>query len=228
MSSSTDSTTATSEGVTELPPRELLRQVLGSHIIEISEGRELVRAAWNENSVWPQRVDRVYRFGPPESTKSGAEFPFFWLYAADESFTAVWEARFCINPATHPGRFMLDANAADGLIARMSFNCPLRLFDLSGAASSKLGIYDHLRSPDYAWCQRFGVALDQILSEYHGEVHGFVYPSRRHPGSRAYAISSRVCVALGASMRTRVERFASTQDFAELISHPCHMDREAL
>ena len=79
MSSSTDGTTATSEGVGELPPRELLRQVLVSHIIEISEGRELVRAAWNENSVWPQRVDRVYRFGPPESMKSGADFPFFWL-----------------------------------------------------------------------------------------------------------------------------------------------------
>jgi len=81
--------------------------------IEIPEGCELVRAAWNEGSVWPQRVDRVYRSGPPESMKSGAGFPFFWLYAAEESFTAVWEARLCINPATHPGRFMLDTNAAD-------------------------------------------------------------------------------------------------------------------
>lgn len=228
MSSPNDVKMVASEGVTPLPPRELLRQVLVAHIIEIPEGCELVRAAWNEGSVWPQRVDRVYRFGPPEGMKSGAGFPFFWLYAAEESFTAVWEARFCINPATHPGRFMLDTNAADGLIARMSFNCPLRLFDLSGAASSKLGIYDQLRSPDHAWCQRFGVELDQILCEHHGEVHGFVYPSRRHPGSRAYAISSRVGVALGASMHARVERFASTQDFAELVSHPCHINRDAL
>lgn len=228
MSSPNDVEPLASEGVTSLPPRELLRQVLASHILEIPEGCELVRAAWNEGSVWPESVHRVYRFGPPESMKSRAGFPFFWLYAADEPFTALWEARFCINPATHPGRFMFETNAADGLIARMSFNCPLRLFDLSGAASSKLGIYDHLRSPDYAWCQRFGVELDHILSEYHGEVHGFVYPSRRHPGSRAYAISSRVCVALGMGMHTSVERFASTQDFAELVSNPCYIDRDAL
>jgi len=123
---------------------------------------------------------------------------------------------------------MFETNAADGLIARMAFNCPLRLFDLSGAASSKLGIYDYLRCPDYAWCQRFGVELDHILLEYHGEVHGFVYPSRRHPGSRAYAISSRVGVALGMGMRTSVERFASTQDFAELVANPCYIDRDAL
>jgi hypothetical protein len=62
------------------------------------------------------------------------------------SFTAVWEVRFCINLATHSGRFMFDTNAA----------------------------------------------------------------------------------ALGAGMRTRVERFGSTQDFAELVSHPCHINREAL
>lgn len=153
MSSPNEDKKVASEGVTHLPPRELLRQVLASHIMEIPEGYELVRGVWNESSVWPQRVDRVYRFGPPESMKIGPDFPFFWVYAADEPFTAVWEARFCTNPATHPGRFMLAANAAEGLIARMSFNCPLRLFDLSGAACSKLGIYDHLRSPDYAWCQ---------------------------------------------------------------------------
>ena len=112
------------EGVNHLPPRELLRQVLASHIVEIPAGRELVRGVWNERSVWPQRVDRVHRFGPPESMKIGPDFPFFWVYAADELFTAVWEAQLCTNPATHPGRFMLAANAAEAATCMALFIPP--------------------------------------------------------------------------------------------------------
>lgn len=70
MSSPNDVKPVASEGVTSLPPRELLRQMLASHIVEIPKDREMVRAVWNEGSVWPQSVHRVYRFGPPESMKA--------------------------------------------------------------------------------------------------------------------------------------------------------------
>lgn len=46
MSSPNEDEKVASEGATHLPPRELLRQVLASHMMEIPEGRELVRAAW--------------------------------------------------------------------------------------------------------------------------------------------------------------------------------------
>lgn len=211
-----------------LPPRDLLRQVLASHIIEIPAGCNLVRAAWNPASVWPDRVTKTYRYGPHDSLKSVLGFPFHWIYAAEELLTAVWEAQFCSNPATFPGRFTMQPGAEKGLIATLSFSHSLRLFDLSGVAASRLGIYDQLRSPDYEWCRWFGFELDQILAEHDGQVHGFVYPSRRHPGALAYAISSRVRDALAVNMTMVVKEFGDTAEYAELLADPCHMDRNML
>ncbi|WP_228896369.1 RES family NAD+ phosphorylase [Pseudoduganella aquatica] len=140
----------------------------------------------------------------------------------------MWEAQFCKNPATHPGRFVIEAGAENGLIANLSFSQPLQLFDLSGVAASRLGIYDHLRSPDYIWCQWLGFELDQILAELGGQVHGFIYPSRRHPGARAYAISSHVQSVLARVMATKVQQFSEARIFAELLADPCHIARNLL
>jgi hypothetical protein len=203
--------------------------VLAAHVVETPAGFALVRAAWNPSSVWPQRVDRVYRFGPPAELKAPSGWPFFWIYAAETAFTAVWEAQFCVHPATHPGRFILAPGVEHhGLIATLSFQQPLRWLDLSGDAASKLGIYDQLRSPDYAWSQWLGVELDQLLVEYGGDVHGFVYPSRRHPGRRAYAVSSRSRDALAGALSTDVARFDATADYAALLADPCRIEMGAL
>lgn len=211
-----------------LPPRDLLRQVLASNIIELSTSHELIRAAWNLASVWPDHVTRTYRFGPHDDLKTASGYPFYWIYAAEETLTAVWEAQFCSNPATHPGRFTVQENAEHGMIATMAFNQPLRLFDLSSVAVSRLGIFDQLRSPDYQWCQMFGVVLDELLSEHGGRVHGFVYPSRRHPGALVYAFSSRVRDVLAKGLTTEVAEFGQTAAYAKLLTDPSHIQRSLL
>lgn len=212
----------------KLPPIDLLRRVLAYHIVDVPADCKLVRAAWNPASVWPDRVTRTYRYGPHNSLRTAEGFPYHWVYAAEETLTAVWEAQFCSNPATHPGHFIVAPGAESGLIVTLSLNQRLRLFDLSGIAASRLGIYDQLRSPDYEWCQWFGYQLDQLISEHCGQVHGFVYPSRRQPGALAYAISSRVLNALQPRLSTVMLPFAETVEYAELLAHPCHIDRNLL
>jgi len=211
-----------------LPNINLLRQVLPLNLTELDASVHLVRAAWNEASVWPKKVNRTYRYGPNISLKTAAGFPFHWIYAAKETLTAIWEAQLCTNPITHPGRFTLELGAEKAFIANLSFDRTLRLFDLSGEAASKLGIYDQLRSPDYEWCQWFGFQIDQVLSEQSEKVHGFVYPSRRHPSSLAYAISSRVHAELAKSLVSPMQEFEKTQEYSELISDPCFIKREDL
>jgi hypothetical protein len=211
-----------------LPPRDLLRQVLASNIIELSASTKLIRAAWNLASVWPDGVTRTYRFGPHDGLKTASGYPFYWIYAAEETLTAVWEAQFCTNPATHPGHFTVQKGAEEGKIATLAFNQRLRFFDLSGAAVSRLGIFDQLRSPDYQWCQVFGVVLDELLAEHGGEVHDFVYPSRRHPGALAYALSSRVRDVLARNLTFEVVQFGQTAAYANLLVDPSHLQRTLL
>jgi hypothetical protein len=211
-----------------LPNLDLLRQVLPHHVIEMPARFPLVRAAWNKASVWPEKVNRTYRYGPVKSLMTVDGFPFHWIYAAEETLTAIWEAQLCTNPITFPGRFTLQQNAETALIADLSFEQPLRLFDLSGAAVSRLGIYDQLRNPDYEWCQWFGVQMDQVISEQNEKVHGFVYPSRRHPGAPAYAISSRVYEELAQGLMFNVTEFRETEEYLELLNHPCFIERKML
>jgi hypothetical protein len=78
-----------------------------------------MRAAWNPPSIWPSRVEKTYRYGPHVSLKTADGYPFYWIYAAERTLTAVWEAQFCVNPATLPGRFTLGAGAESGLIASL-------------------------------------------------------------------------------------------------------------
>lgn len=70
-----------------MPPRDLLRQVLASNIIELSTISKLIRVAWSASSVSPDRVTRTYRFGPSSSFRTALGFPSYWIYAAEEILT---------------------------------------------------------------------------------------------------------------------------------------------
>lgn len=204
-------------------PLGLLREAVASAILELPSNQPLVRAARNPAATWPVVVSRTGRFGPPQCVADT-----FWIYVADDVLTAVWEGRFCNKVATKPGRFAISDIARHGVIAHLSFDEPLKFFDLSGDVASKLGIYDELRSPDYDWCQWFGYAMDKIVEEYQGVVHGFAYPSRRHPGEKAYVISSRVRAALETKLTVYTQRFIDTAAYAELTGDPCYLSPDSV
>lgn len=205
-----------------LPDTTQLHSVLSSHIIEAQSGHMFIRAAWNALSVWPRQVSKTYRFGPPDALMdAGGRYPYHWIYVAEHIITAAWEAQLCANDVTRPGTFYIREGAADALMATLVFDQPLRLLDLTGTVVSKLGIYDDLRSPDHEWCQWFGSQLDDVVRAQGGFVHGFRYPSRRHPGFFAYAISSRVMVELGNHLSYSTTRFGDTDASSAMKSDPC-------
>ena len=205
------------EMTARLPAPASLRAELLSHIITHPAGQALVRAAWNEASIWPAKVERTYRFGPPADLADAAGFPYHWAYIADDAYTAAWEAQLCQNDVTRPGTFYIAHGAELALIATLSFSAPLQLLDLTGLAASRLGIYDQLRSPDHGWCQWLGWQLDQIIAQEAGAIHGFVYPSRRQPGKLAYAISSRHMATLGKAMACSQLTFGDSPAYAQLL-----------
>ena len=207
-----------------LPKLSILQDALVHHIIELAPGFPFRRAAWNPDSVWPGQVTRTYRFGPPDALiDSKGRYPFHWVYIADHLITAAWEAQFCANDVTRPGTFYVAPRAEDALIATLQFDRPIRLLDLAGMAASKLGIYDDLRSPDYEWSQWFGAQLDQLLAAQNGQVHGFRYPSRRHPGYDAFAIFSRVMAGLDGCRTSSAVRFGDTAEYAMLMRDVCRV-----
>lgn len=106
-------------------------------------------------------------------------------------------------------------------MATLTFRQPIRLLDLTGTAASKLGLYDHLRSPEYEWCQWFGYRLDQVIAAEEGAVHGFRYPSRRHPGYCAYAISSRFVNVLAGALSHSTMKFGETSEYSLLTCDIC-------
>lgn len=206
------------EMAAHLPALESLRTELLSNIVTIKSGQALVRAAWNEASIWPAKVERTYRFGPPAELADSNGFPYHWVYIADDANTAVWEAQLCCNDVTRPGTFYIAQGAAQALITTLSFTDPLRLLDLTGMAASRLGIYDRIRSPDHAWCQWLGWQLDQIIAREEAVIHGFIYPSRRQPGKFAYAIPSRHMASLGKTMRCSQLAFDESPEYASLLA----------
>ncbi|AQR69764.1 hypothetical protein BZG29_16605 [Janthinobacterium sp. LM6] len=199
-----------------LPALASLRTELLSNIIILPAGQALVRAAWNTASIWPAKVERTYRFGPPAELAGPSGFPYHWIYIAGDADTAAWEAQLCQNDVTRPGTFYIAHRAEQALIATLPFSVPLRLLDLTGLAASRLGIYDQLRSPDHGWCQWLGWQLDQIIAQEAGAIHGFMYPSRRQPGKLAYAISSRQMTTLGTSMACSQLPFGDTEAYSRL------------
>jgi RES domain len=187
----------------------------------VDRGALLYRAAYVPESVLPHRAQRVYRFGPPpELTESGDQMPFWWLYTAHAAETAIWEAQFCKNDVTRAGTFYFDDFAVQhGIIAELQFPRPLRFWNLDGSVSSRLGIYDDLSSPDYDWCQWFGYFMDvamQSVDDATTRPDGFVYPSRRHRGHTAIAISSRVLPELRDGVVRTETPFSQHPDFERL------------
>ncbi|WP_439685848.1 hypothetical protein MNJPNG_25190 [Cupriavidus oxalaticus] len=77
---------------------------------------------------------RTYRFGPPERLRhQDGTYPFYWLYAAEDLTTALWESGFCTNDLTQPGTFHIPRDAADnGLIARFSLRTAVSILNLDG------------------------------------------------------------------------------------------------
>ncbi|UQV43723.1 RES domain-containing protein [Janthinobacterium lividum] len=201
-----------------LPALESLRTELLSNIVTIQSGQALIRAAWNEASIWPAKVERTYRFGPPAELDGPDGFPYHWVYIADDAYTAAWEARLCCNDATRAGTFHIAHKAEQALIATLSFSAPLQLLDLTGLAASRLGIFDQLHSPDHDWCQWLGWQLDQIIAQEAGAIHGFMYPSRRQPGKLAYALSSRHMATLGQAMACSQLAFGDSPVYAQLLA----------
>lgn len=141
---------------TRLPALTSLRAELLRNLATHQADQPLVRAAWNAASIWPAKVERTYRFGPPAELANANGFPYHWVYIAEDTCTAAWEAQLCQNDVTRPGTFYIAHGAQQALIATLSFAAPLNLLDLTGLAASRLGIYDQLRSPDHGWCQWLG------------------------------------------------------------------------
>lgn len=205
-----------------LPPLPLLRAALLEHIARIEPLSVVIRAAWNDWSILPATVDRTWRFGPPACLRAAdGSFPFHWIYAATDTLTAAWEAGLCANDAEQPGTFYIPAGARHAFVATLSFEVPLVLADLNGIASSKLGIFDQVSSPDHEWCQWFGCMVDAVVAERGLGIDGMLYPSRKHRGHDAIALSSRAMARLLACVAVSHRRFGATPAYEQLLGDPC-------
>lgn len=187
-------------------------------------GPVLHRAAYASTGILPDRVWNPYRFGPPKTLFAvDGSAPFGWLYVAPEPETTVWEARFACNDARQPGTFYLRGEAErDGLIATLTFPRALRVWDLGAPASSLLGIYDQMSSPDHEWCQWLGVRLHQAMQQV-GPEHrpdGALYPSRRYPGQGAIILSFEAIAPLRANITHTATRFVEHAAYARLQRDP--------
>lgn len=195
-----------------LPSLERLQQALERSLTILPAGATIYRAVKHPAAVIPPYVQRTYRFGPPDETRGswmGDTYPFFWLYAAADVETALWEAQFCRNDMTQPGTFYIpDTIAADGLVAEFTLQRDVPVLTLSGTEVSKLGISERING-DHNWCQWFGVRLDELLGQWDppGQPFGFVYPSRRHKNHSALAINSDALGEWRRSVSIRVTPF---------------------
>ncbi|MCA8059627.1 RES domain-containing protein [Burkholderia cepacia] len=210
-------------GIAEsLPSSGQLVAGLSDELVFVESGAPLYRAAYSQLGILPDRVTRAYRFGPPRALfgPDGA-MPFWWLYLAFEPDTTVWEARFCQNDVTRPGTFYIGQDAErDGLIATLRFPRKLRLWNLNGEASSRLGVFDMLSSPDYEWCQWFGVLLNDALAKCDpaSRPDGVVYPSRRHRGHGAIILSSSALESMRTGVLQTHERFIEHPVYRRLLN----------
>jgi hypothetical protein len=204
-----------------LPGPVLLRQALLASIRTVPAGQPLIRAAWNQASMFPARVTATHRFGPPAGFSRDGAFPFHWVYAAADEMTAVWEAGLCRNDVTDPGTFYLAPGAEAALICTLRFALPLTLIDLSGITLSKLGLSDDISSPDHEGMQWLGCMIDAVIADQDGGIAGIGYPSRKQRGHQAVAISSRSIAALAPGLTVVVQPFGATGACAALKADPC-------
>ena len=206
-----------------LPTTERLQQALAASVITLPAGARIYRAVRHPAAVIPSLVQRTYRFGPPETLcDRKGQFPFYWLYAAQDLHTALWEAEFCCNDITQPGTFYIpEAAAKTGLIAEFELRADVSILDMTGTALSKLGIYDQINA-EHAWCQWLGVRLNELLSRWDAPSRplGFRYPSRRHKNHAALAIHSHSLKLWREGVMSRVTPFAEWPQFERLRTDP--------
>lgn len=208
-----------------LPSLEHLRDVLHNKIQVLEAGTKLVRAAWTPESIFPSAVSKSYRFGPPaELCQNNGHFPWFWLYAANDPMTAIWEAQLCKNDCTTPGTFYMANGSENALLVTIELKAPILIFDLMETVSSTLGIYDALSSPDYEWCQWLGWQINEILSNKSDQkIHGFRYPSRKHRGATAYAFTAPFSPTdKDIFLITHTVKFGDSPQYEELLANPCY------
>ncbi|WP_186033984.1 RES family NAD+ phosphorylase [Burkholderia gladioli] len=183
-------------------------------------GPVLYRAAYSPEGIVPDRIRNPYRFGPPKPLiAAGGTMPFQWLYLAPEVDTTIWEAQFARNDLRQPGTFYLDPGAEQvGLIATITFPRVLRFWDLRAPASSLLGIYDQLSSPDHEWCQWFGVRLHDAMQlvEPADRPDGVLYPSRRYRGQDAMILSFDALEPMRPEITFTATRFVEHASHARL------------
>lgn len=206
-----------------LPPQERLRQALSDAEVILPAGTKVFRAVRHPAAVIPPYVERTYRFGPPDVFAGpDGRYATYWMYAAPDLPTALWESGFCTNDLTQPGTFYIPADVAEkGLIAVFMLKADIKVLDLGGAALSKLGIYDQIHG-DHAWCQWFGMDMLDVLAGYAGEAApvGFRYPSRKHKNYLALAVQSDALDVWRHRVDIEVVRFAEMPEFQALLADP--------
>ncbi|SDI19480.1 RES domain-containing protein [Paraburkholderia phenazinium] len=206
------------------PSVDSLIKCLSTDFAKPGESEQLFRAAYVRTNVVPRRITQAHRFGPPAALigNDGA-LPFAWFYTAHAAETAMWEAQFCKNDVTRPGTYYLEPFAVEnGVLAELRFARPLRLWNLNGSASSRLGIFDELSSPDHEWSQWFGYQLFLAMRAPAAATKpdGFVYPSRRHRGHTAVALLSDALDELRDGIEITEVAFLASPEYARARHDP--------
>lgn len=202
-----------------LPSVDRLRHALAASEVILPAGSRISRAVRHPAAIIPPYVERTYRFGPPPAF-AGADGRYtpYWMYAAQDLPTALWEAGFCTNDVTQPGTFYIPAAAAsDGLIATFTLTHELRFYDLNGTVLSKLGISDQIHG-EHEWCQWFGLGMFEVLADRADDpaLMGFRYPSRRHKSHLALAVQSDSLEQWRSKVDVQVTPFAQMPEFEAL------------
>lgn len=215
-----------------LPSITQLVASLSDQVVAVEGDTPLYRAAYSPHGVVPDCVPRAYRFGPPARLiAADGTMRFWWLYVAFEPDTTVWEGRFCQNDQTRPGTFYIEPSAErDGIIATLRFPRAMRLWNLNSEASSKLGVYDNLSSPDYEWCQWFGARMHDAMVSIDGDARpdGIAYPSRRHRGRAAIILSSAAVESMKAGVRHEHVPFVDHPSYRRLLADPLRVSAPVL
>ncbi|CAG2158864.1 RES domain-containing protein [Cupriavidus numazuensis] len=210
-----------------LPSTDRLRQAFAGGAIVLPAGTQVFRAVRHPAAVIPPYVERTYRFGPPaEFAGPDGRFATYWMYAAQDLTTALWESGFCTNDMTQPGTFYIPPGIAEtGLIATFTLRADVRVLDLDGSVLSKLGISDQIHG-EHAWCQWFGLRMLELLAGFPGDTapFGFRYPSRKHKSHLALAVQSGSLEAWRRLVDVHVTRFAELTEFAVLRADPLYAE----
>jgi RES domain len=189
------------------------------------------RAAYGEKYVLPDILKKAYRFGPPRALRNtDGTLPFSWLYVALDMPTAIWESQFAKSDASAAGRFYLDENAVEsGVLAQFTLNRELTLWDLTGLACSKLGIFDTISSADHEVCHWIGYHVrEAMLQCAPGKMpDGFLYPSRRVRGRFAIAIVNSLLPELQKIAEVECEQFKGSAEYMALLNDPLRIDSPA-